>query len=292
MLCGRYDWCLVAGFESMARWEYVVLAGCAALAAGAADAAAGPVALAAHRAVYDLALAEAGDNASMASVTGRLVMEVSGSECTGYASKLRFVTQTEDAEGESQVTDSRSTTFESADGKVLEFTNETYADDMLAEQSSGKAKREGATVAVSLTKPSSKSLALSHAVVFPAEQMERIIASAENGEPFVHFDVYDGSQDGETVFETAGVIGKVSTATDDLGSETAVARAGMAGMRHWPLTISYFDKSETGDNAPFYVMSFIVYENGVGRTLKIDYGDFTLAGTLTGLEMLPSAPCP
>ena len=292
MLCGRYDWRSVAGFESMARWEYAVLAGCAALAAEATSAAAGPVALASHRAVYDLALAEAGDNASMASVTGRVVMEFSGSECAGDASQLRFVTQTEAAEGESQGTDSRSTTYESADGKLLEFANETYADDMLAEQSSGKAKREGATVAVSLTKPSSKSLALSHAVVFPAEQMERIIASAEQGEPFVHLDVYDGSEDGETVFETAGVIGKVSTATDDFGGETAVAKAGMAGMRHWPLTISYFDKSETGDNAPFYVMSFIVYENGVGRTLKIDYGDFTLAGTLTGLEMLPSAPCP
>lgn len=276
----------------MVLWRIAVTAAGAAVALDMATVAAGAVSLASHRAVYDLALAESGDGAAMTSVTGRLVMEFTGSECSGYSSKLRFVTQTEDTEGESQVTDSRSSTFESADGKVLEFSNETYADDMLAEQSSGKAKREGATVAVSLTKPSAKSLALSHAVVFPAEQMERIIASAERGDPFVHLDVYDGSEDGETVFETAGVIGKVSTATDDVGEEMAVSKAGMAHMRHWPLTISYFDKSETGDNAPFYVMSFVVYENGVGRTLKIDYGDFTLAGTLTGLELLPSTPCP
>ena len=276
----------------MARLKYAALAGCAGLALNAQGVAAGPIGLASHRAIYDLALAESGDNAAMASVTGRLVMEFSGSKCAGYSSKLRLVTQTEGAEGESQVTDSRSTTFESADGQVLEFANETYSDDALAEQSSGKAKREGQSVAVSLTKPSSKSLALSRTVVFPAEQMERLLASAEKGEPFVHLDVYDGSEDGETVFETAGVIGKESTAAVDVGSETAVTEAGIAGMRHWPLTISYFDKSETGDNTPFYVMSFIVYENGIGRTLKIDYGDFTLAGTLTGLELLPSAPCP
>ncbi len=276
----------------MVLWRIAVTVAGAVVALPVATVAAGAVSLASHRAVYDLALAESGDGAAMTSVTGRLVMEFTGSECSGYASKLRFVTQTEDTEGESQVTDSRSTTYESADGKVLEFSNETYADDMLAEQSSGKAKRVGAGVAVSLTKPSAKSLALSHAVVFPAEQMERIIASAERGDAFVHLDVYDGSEDGETVYETAGVIGKVSTSTDDVGEESAVARAGMADMRHWPLTISYFDKSETGDNAPFYVMSFVVYENGVGRTLKIDYGDFTLAGTLTGLELLPSTPCP
>ena len=276
----------------MAGMKYAALAGSLVLAVQAEGASAGPIGLAAHRAVYDLALADAGDNAGMASVNGRLVMEISGSECAGYKSRLRFVTQTEDSEGDSQVTDSRSTTFESADGAVLEFTNETYTDDRLAEQSSGKAKRVGKGIAVALTKPSSKNVALPHAVVFPAEQMERIIASAESGEAFVHLDVYDGSEDGETIFETAGVIGRPSTASDDVGSETAVATAGIAGLRHWPLTISYFDKSETGDNPPFYVMSFIVYENGVGRALKIDYGDFALTGTLTGLELLPSAPCP
>jgi hypothetical protein len=35
-----------------------------------------------------------------------------------------------------------------------------------------------------------------------------------------------------------------------------------------------------------------MYENGVGRSLKIDYGDFALDGRLTRLDMLPSQPCP
>jgi hypothetical protein len=57
------------------------------------------------------------------------------------------------------------------------------------------------------------------------------------------------------------------------------------------VTISYFDQRGKGEETPFYVLSFVVYENGIGRTMRIDYGDFSLSGKLTGLEMLPSSPC-
>jgi hypothetical protein len=270
----------------------LALAVLGALVVPASVAVAAPMSLASHRAVYDLTLTESAEGSDVADVSGRLVMEFTGSECAGYTSKLRFVTESENPDGGQQITDSRSTTFESGDGKNLKFDNETYTDETLAEQSSGTASREPAGVAVDLTKPATKKIAVPGGVVFPAEQMEMLIQSAAKGESFVHLDVYDGSEDGETVFETAGVIGKVSTAADDIGEEKAVATAGIAGMRHWPLTISYFDKKASGDAAPFYVLSFVVYENGIGRTLKIDYGDFTLAGKLTGLELLPSAPCP
>ena len=79
---------------------------------------------------------------------------------------------------------------------------------------------------------------------------------------------------------------------DDGGSEAAVKDAGIAGLRHWPVTISYFEKKNGVDETPFYTMSFVVYENGVGRSLKIDYGDFSLDGHLTRLDMLPTTPCP
>jgi hypothetical protein len=252
---------------------------------------AAPLGLAAHRAIYDLSLDDTRGN-SVANVSGRLVMEFTGSRCSGYSTKLRFVTQTETSDGDRQVTDSRSSTFETADGKSLEFTNETYTDDTLAEESRGKANRSAADVAVDLLKPSTKKFDLSRPVSFPTEQMEKLIDSALKGEKFVSMNVYDGSEDGETIFATAGVIGKESQADNDLGEETAVAGAGIAGLRHWPLTISYFNTKQGGDETPFYVMSFVVYENGVGRSLKIDYGDFALTGRLTRLDMLPTTPCP
>ena len=40
-----------------------------------------------------------------------------------------------------------------------------------------------------------------------------------------------------------------------------------------------------------YVMSFELYENGVSRALKLDYGSFTLAGELEDLKVQPAPPC-
>jgi len=253
---------------------------------------AAPMSLAAHRAVYDISLLDSAEGADVNDVSGRLVMEFTGSACSGYSSKLRFVTRTEDPDGAEHVTDARSATFESPDGKSLDFSNETYAGPILAEESSGTASRDKDGITVALTKPEEKKLEISGPLVFPTAQMGKILASAVRGDAFLSMEVYDGSEDGQTVFETAGVIGPVSTATDDVGDETVIADAGLASLRHWPLTLSYFDRSDTGDDPPFYTMSFVMYENGVGRTLKIDYGDFALAGKLTRLELLPSPPCP
>ena len=129
-------------------------------------------------------------------------------------------------------------------------------------------------------------------MVFPTEQMEKILDSARRGDRFVSLDLYDGSEDGQTVFATAGVIGPASTSADDTGEETAVKSAGIASLRHWPVTISYFEQKDATDKPPFYVMHFVMYENGVGRSLKIDYGDFSLDGRLTQLDMLPTQACP
>lgn len=275
----------------MVRWA---LASAVFLGSGLsiAPAGAGPLALAPHRAVYDLSLAQTSTGGSVASVSGRMVMEFTGSRCSGYTTKLRFVTQTEDSDGQHQVTDSRASTFEAGDGRRLDFTNETYTDETLAEESHGSASRKDQNISVALTKPADKKFNLASGIVFPTEQMEKILESARKGESFVSLDLYDGSEDGQTVFDTAGVIGPASSSADDIGDETAVKSAGIAALRHWPVTISYFEQKDATDKPPFYVMHFVMYENGVGRSLKIDYGDFALDGRLTRLDMLPSQPCP
>jgi hypothetical protein len=38
-------------------------------------------------------------------------------------------------------------------------------------------------------------------------------------------------------------------------------------------------------------MSFKLYENGVSRDLRMDYGDFVLKGNLVKLDFLPADAC-
>jgi hypothetical protein len=257
-----------------------------------ATANAGGMALAAYRAVYDLVLDQSEPSLDLADLNGRIVMEFTGSRCSGYSVALRFVTEIADPEGDRHVTDARTKTFEEGDGTGFKFDNETFVDDALTEESRGSAHRTHDGVAVTLTKPGEKKLSLDESVAFPTGQIEKIIEAAKRGDSFLQLDVYDGLEDGETVYSTAVVIGDGSVAVHDIGDETAATTAGVADLRHWPVTVSYFDHVSAGEQLPVYVMSFVLYENGISRHLKIDYGDFAIVGRLAELEMLPLSPCP
>jgi hypothetical protein len=54
--------------------------------------------------------------------------------------------------------------------------------------------------------------------------------------------------------------------------------------------VSYFE-SGTGERTPAYVLGFDLYENGISRALRLDYGSFALRGDLKSLELLKSTPC-
>jgi hypothetical protein len=38
-------------------------------------------------------------------------------------------------------------------------------------------------------------------------------------------------------------------------------------------------------------LSFDLYENGISRALRLDYGDFILAGEMSSLELLSEPAC-
>jgi hypothetical protein len=128
--------------------------------------------------------------------------------------------------------------------------------------------------------------------MFPTEQLKAIIGAARAGQHFVSMDVFDGSQTGDVVYATASVIGEPSSAGNDFGDEPLVRDAGFAGLPHWPLVVSYFEK-KTGstDHTPCYDTSFVGYVNGIGGKLRIDYGKFALIGRLTHLELLAAPAC-
>jgi hypothetical protein len=247
------------------------------------------VVLASHRAVYDISLDPTAVPTDITDLSGRIVAEFTGSPCSGYTASLRFVLEIEDADGRSQITDQRTQSFEDAKGEALDFVNQTYIDDKLTEETSGKAKRVGKGIAVALAKPAAKTLDLSGSVIFPTQQIERIVAAAKVGQSFLDAEVYDGSDDGQKVYPTGVVIGREITG-DDVGTEEAAAS--VSKLRHWPVTISYFNKDDAGETTPSYVMSFILLENGVQRDLKINYGDFAIVARLTSLVLLDPSPCP
>ena len=62
----------------------------------------------------------------------------------------------------------------------------------------------------------------------------------------------------------------------------------MAAMPHWPVTLSYFSPGE-GERTPVYVLAFDLYENGVSGALRLDYGEFSLKGELSRIDLMPES---
>ncbi len=247
------------------------------------------ITLVSHRAVYELTLAKSVGSKSPTAAHGRIAFDFTGSSCDGYVQNFRQFTELQPAEGPTRVSDMHSATFEDADGRNFDFKMQTSIDSSTAETVDGKAwKSATGRLSVNLTKPKRSKFELDSGVVFPTEHLRRILAAAEAGDNLLEVKVYDGSETGEKLYETTTYIGHPIA---DPAVEKAAHIPELDNIRRWPVSISYFEAGKK-DDAPSYILSFDLYENGISRALKLDYGDFVLAGEMSSLELLSAPACP
>jgi envelope integrity protein B len=257
--------------------------GVAAVALGPVKAAAG-VPFLPHQALYDLSLLKSRGGSSINSARGRILYNFSGNACDGYTSEFRQVSELDVGEGKVTLSDLRSTAWEDGAGKSYRFKIEARMNDTGSNPIDGIAERNGDHITVKLKQPEAKTFTLDGATVFPTEQIQRIIAAARQGKPLLELSVYDGSDNGQKVYNTLTVIGQPVAADKAISApDPATQSDQMKGLTRWPVTVSYFDrdaKQTEGEQAPVYAMSFELYENGVSRSLTLDYNDFVIAGAL------------
>ncbi len=240
-----------------------------------------------HRAVYDLTLQSAETASGIAALSGKMVFEVQGSACEGYSVEFRLITQITATNGTVRMTDVRTSSFEKPDGDGFQFLSQTFLDQKKTQESRGEATRDGAGMQVALSKPSEKSVSFDEAIMFPSQHFQEIIRRAQAGDRFLSVGVYDGSEEGETFFETSTVIGNPRDIEDPAGQPAIESKT------HWPVVISYFEpKSGQVDTTPIYTLSFLTNAPGISRDLKMDYNAFAIKGTLAELERFEVAACP
>jgi envelope integrity protein B len=255
------------------------------------------VLLAPHRAVYDLKLAKSRGSRGIEGVRGRILYDFSGNACEGYQLQFRQVSELDSGEGKAALSDLRSTTWEDGDGKKFRFNSENLFNQRRTDIVDGHADRNEKAVAVSLIKPKERNFTVPNTAVFPTEHMRRIVAAAREGKSVLEFPVYDGSESGEKLYNTLTVIGHKIEPGEKTPDDASAKIPALAKLSRWPVTISYFDKSDkkseqSGEETPVYSISFELYENGISRSLTLDYTDFTISGEMTSLEMKNSKPCP
>ncbi len=251
-----------------------------------------PNKLAAHRAIYEMTLDDARSASGVTGIDGRMVFEFTGSECDGYSLNMRMVTQMTDSQGQTNLTDLRSSTWEQGDGQKFRFQSAQYLNDKLGDVTMGRAVREtmDATVKVKLSQPAHAELNLSGQVLFPTQHSLALIGAARAGNSLFQARIYDGSEKGRKVYDTTAFIGTVVQPGNDSKLEQVAKDKGLGELASWPVSIGYFELKQ-GDLTPSYQIDFRLYENGVSRELLIDYGDFSIHGTLTSLEYMKAPEC-
>ena len=248
-----------------------------------------------HQALYDLSLVKSRGSNPVNSARGRILYNFSGSACEGYTSEFRQVSELEVGEGKVMLSDLQSSSWEDGDGKSYRFKIDSRTNDSEASPVDGMAERTGDHITVKLKQPETKTFTLDGATVFPTEQIRRIIAAAKDGKSLLELTVYDGSDNGEKVYNTLSVIGQPIPGTKEAQSpDPSTTNDQMKPLTRWPVTVSYYDreaKAKEGEQTPVYAMSFELYENGVSRKLVLDYNDFVIAGALDKCDVKDAKPC-
>lgn len=269
-----------------------ILVGAGALAAPAAAQTQG-ITLVPHRAVYDLKLVQSRGKASIQNARGRILYDFAGNSCDGYTLQFRQVSELDTGEGRTVVSDLRSTTWEEGTAKSFRFNSQNFTNQEAMDNVDGRGERQSDGVVVTLAKPQEKKFNLGAEVVFPNEHMRRIIEAGRAGKTVLDLPVYDGSETGEKVYNTLTVIGQPIAPDQRKPTDAAANQPALEGLKRWPVTISYFDRKagQSGEQTPVYSISFEAYENGISRSLTLDYNDFVIRGDMSSLDIKDAKGC-
>ena len=248
------------------------------------------VKLAPHRAVYDLELGRAKERSGVKGLTGRMAIELTGSRCEGWSVSVRLVNNFSLLKDRQRLIDTRTTSFESGDGKTLTFMEREYIDNKPKKIVRLKASASEGKVVQRLPSPRTFKIPLD--TIFPVTHQIRLIEKAQKNITRDKSTVYDGS-DQEKIYQAISFIGKLKP---NYKIPQTVKGKGAAellnNVSYWPVSVSYFLLSDNGNqDTPTQQFSFDMFENGIAGNLEIDYGEFSLKGTLSYLEKLPVQPC-
>ncbi len=248
--------------------------------------------VAAHRAVYELNLLRASAGANVSSVTGRMAYEVSGSECDGWTIGFRLVNRFDYKEGVSRLFDTQSSSWETGDGKTMNYSEKEFVDNKQESEtrlSVARTARDGIGD-VTITLPREKKLSISGETVFPMRHQLRLMDAAARGETRDVSLVYDGSDEEKTV-RAITTIGKKINAGESKRDKDNADAAPLMQFAAWPVTIGYYSTEDSNAETPLYQINFDMYENGVSTGLVMNYGNFALSGKLVHLDLLKADTC-
>lgn len=242
-----------------------------------------------HKALYEIKLESARSSAAIANVSGQMFYEWTN-DCDAWSTNHSFNLVYEYTDSPSLRITSDFSTFESYDGKTLNYTSQRKQDGKLFEEIRGQAVlNESGAGSANFSIPKELVYDLKEGSLFPMAHTIATVEKMKQGKKFYNASIFDGSDDdGPT--EVNAFIGKpiapikVNAIAENLGS---AVNAGLLSSPAHEIRMAFFplaDESPTSD----YEMVITLHENSVISDMRIEYDDFTVSQKLIALEPLDS----
>ncbi len=236
--------------------------------------------MAAHRAAYRLTLGATRDNSGVQRAEGLMVFDVQDA-CEGWATRQRFTLVVHDRDGNRIETQSDYSTFETKDGRSLRFSLTQMTEGAVTSRISGEATMGDDGGRVVFQDPSPNEMRLAPGTLFPMLHTIRSIAAARAGQRILVAPLLDGTDEDGPQDSTTIIMGGWQNPAPHTRFP-ALSELGSARMR-----IAFFEAGQSGATTPSYEVSLRYFANGVADELKMDFGDFTVDGTMVELAPVP-----
>ncbi len=258
-----------------------LLAGLAVVLTTVAGGAAAHADLVSHRAFYEMSLLSARYGSDIAALKGKMVLQVVDT-CDGWTLDQRIALTISDPKGGELNSYITFASWESKDGSRFSFRQQTRFGDHLVEESSGRAELDASTGGTAYyTKPEEIEIVLPPGTVFPTRHTDRVIEGAMAGESQVAVIVFDGSSLDNPSNVYAFIV---------LPREMAELAEGEGPRMTWPIYLAFFPMTKASA-VPEVEIGMLLQDDGVARSVDLDYGDFAIHGELLEFEVIAPKDC-
>lgn len=259
-----------------------------------------------HRAAYALHLASTKNGSHVSDIVGRMFFSFVD-DC--HAWNVEQKTQMRFFYSEGEVSDNTTilVSREEKDGSAYNFHVRRTTDKEEPEILHGSATLvsgadgQKSGIAIYLGTDQDRQVPLSANTLFPMQHTLQLLEHARAGKKFFAVDVFDGSDENglneissfiSPATEADNMIQKASTQTHEKtdASSASLLDNPLLKVAAWPVRMAFFaPKSET--DSPDYEMDMVLLDNGVIKTMTVDYGDFAMTADLIDVKPLPASKC-
>jgi hypothetical protein len=236
-----------------------------------------------HKALYEIKLAGTKSGSQVVNISGQMFYEWQPS-CDAWTSNHRFNLLYEYADAPATHITSDFSTYETFDGRSLNFTSQRKQDGEVFEELRGSATLSEAGIGAAIySLPKGLEFDLPKGSMFPMAHTQEVMRKIKENKKFFHAVIFDGS-DEEGPIEVNTFIG------DPLGADMVIEAAdnidkALLSSPSRKVRLAFFPMNDPASTSD-YEMSLVLHENGVASDMFIEYEDFSVTQKLVALEQV------